>query len=96
MSRGLAALVAWLDLRLGAADFVIRHRPGGPTRVRGRVPAAKLGAIAEFFADDLRPPGGVTVRGRFGPARSLRLRIAGPLDAGRRQQVRNFLTDLLR
>ncbi|HEX8201824.1 MAG TPA: hypothetical protein VF590_15215, partial [Isosphaeraceae bacterium] len=49
----LAVVLARLGPGLGA-DFVIRHRPGGRVEVRGRLPAAKLGAIRSFFARDLR------------------------------------------
>lgn len=90
---------AWLGrcaALLGDADFVIRHRPGSRTTVRGRLPRAKVGAIAEFFSRDLDPRGPVTVRGHWGPGRSLRLEFAGPLGAADRQRARNFLLEHLR
>src|SRR4051794_17471852 len=78
------------------SDFAIRYRPGRGTTVRGRVPAGKVGAIAEFFARDLRPGRPVTVHGTWGPGRSLRLQFSGALSPFQRQQARNFLTNHLR
>lgn len=96
---GSVAVLVLLRKRLPrpGGDFEIRHRPGGRAAVRGRVPASKLGAIRSFFERDLDPSGPVTVRGTFGPPprRALRLDITGPLDAGQRQQVRNFLIAVL-
>lgn len=94
------ALVRWRDRIAGmGADFVIHHRPGAgaTTAVRGRIPGARVGALRAFFERDLRPQGPVTVRGTWGPppARTLRLQISGPLDAGQRQRLRNVLLDLL-
>jgi hypothetical protein len=90
----LAELVARLCLL--AADFVIVARPGRPTLVRGRLPVARVGEIESFFGRDLRPEAPVTVRGSRTRDGTLRLTIAGRLDPGRRQRVRNFLLDLLR
>ena len=89
-------MLDWLADRLTTADFVIRHRPGVGTTVRGLVPGSKKGAIGEFFARDLRPSGPVAVRGSWGPGRALRLSFSGPLDGFARQQARNFLLELLR
>ena len=81
----------------GPFPIDIRHRPGGPTKVGGtRVARARAGAIREFFARDLNPPGVVRVWGSLGPGRSLRLNFAGPIDAAGRQRARNVLTELLR
>lgn len=88
----------WLGsagVRLGGFDFEIRHDPGSRTRVRGHVPAAKHGGIVEFFRYDLRPEGRVLVKGRRRSARALELRIAGPVGAGDRQRIRNFLVEFL-
>jgi hypothetical protein len=91
----IAALVrAGMGLGLGS-DLLIRWRPGRGVVVRGRIPEAKAAQIRSFFAHDLRAPGSVTVRGSFGPGRSLRLRFSGGLSPGDRQRVRNFLVDLL-
>ena len=98
LTAGALAVIASL-IRAGvslSSDFVIRHRPGAGTKVRGRVPAAKVGAIAEFFARDLKANGPVTVRGSLRPGQPLQLRISGALDAFRRQRIRNFLLELLR
>src|SRR5947208_3336131 len=85
----------WTLLRAGmgagGADFEIRHRPGRPLAVRGRVPRAKVGAIRQFFARDLGLDRPVSGRGSYGPGRVLRLRVSGDLSAGQRQQTRNFL-----
>jgi hypothetical protein len=78
------------------ADFVIKCRPGGRVSVRGRIAKAKMGAIKQFFAQDLGSPHRVTVRGTFGPGRSLRLRVFGRLSAAQRQRMRNFLVAHLR
>lgn len=80
---------------LGPSDFTIRHRPGGPVVVRGRIARSKVPAIAEFFARDLCPCGPVVVRGSWG-GRVLRLRISGDLVPHQKQQVRNFLVHHLR
>ncbi len=80
----------------GSADFTIRHRPGRRVSVRGRIPLSKVGAIQEFFDRDLDAGRAVTVRGSRDPARGWRLTISGGLDTGHRQQIRNFLTELLR
>ena len=78
------------------ADFVIRYRPSSGTTVRGRVPRAKVGAIAAFFDRDLRPAGPVVVRGAWDRGRALRLQFSGPLSPSQRQRARNFLVDHLR
>lgn len=80
---------------LGPSDFTIRHRPGGPVVVRGRIARSKVPAIAEFFARDLRPSGPVAVRGSW-VDRALRLRITGELSPDQTQRVRNFLMYHLR
>jgi hypothetical protein len=80
---------------LDGSDFVIRYRPDHPVEVRGKVPASKVAAISSFLVHDLQPAGPVTIRGSWGPRRSLRLHIDGILDAGQRQCVRNVLIDLL-
>jgi hypothetical protein len=80
---------------LGPSDFTIRHRPGKPITVRGRVARSKIPAIGEFFARDLDLTGPATVRGSWaGPA--LRLRISGNLGPSQKQRVRNFLFEHLR
>jgi hypothetical protein len=78
------------------ADFAIRYRPRAGTTVRGRVPRAKVGAIAAFFDRDLRPDASVVVRGAWGPGRVLRLRFSGRLTPAQQQRARNFLVDHLR
>jgi hypothetical protein len=95
---GILAVAVTALVRSGAglgADFAIRHRPGAGTTVRGRVPASKVGAIAAFFDRDLRPGRAVTVRGTWGPGRTLRLRFSGALSALQQQRARNFLVDHL-
>jgi hypothetical protein len=78
------------------SDFVIRYRPGRRATVRGRLPASKFAGLSAFFARDLCPRGAVTVRGRWGTGRMLRVQISGQLNAFERQRVRNFLIDYLR
>jgi hypothetical protein len=78
------------------ADFVIRYRPRGRTTVRGRVAAAKVGGVSAFFAQDLKPSGTVTVKGRRMAGGLLRLEVTGALNAFDRQRVRNFLLEHLR
>ncbi len=80
----------------GSSDFQIRHRPRGRTTVRGQVSSGKIGGIAAFFDRDLAPSGPVTVRGTWGPGRTLRLKVDGRLSAAERQRVRNFLMQHLR
>ena len=80
---------------LPASGFILRYRPGKRLHTRGRVPMSRVGAIAAFFDDELRPSGPVTVRGELVPGRAVRLRIAGPLDSWQRQRLRNVLVDLL-
>lgn len=89
----IAVVVA---VRARAADFTIDSRPDGRVRIRGRIPAAKHGAIRAFFTNDLRAQGTVRVRGFFGPRRSFRLRFAGRIGPGQQQQIRNFLMAELR
>jgi hypothetical protein len=91
----LGSLLSRVRASLGGSDFVIRYRPDRPVEVRGKVPASKVGAISSFLAHDLQPAGPVTIRGSWGPRRSLRLLIDGALDAGQRQCIRNVLIDLL-
>jgi hypothetical protein len=64
--------------------------------VRGRVAAAKVGGVSAFFAQDVKPRGAVTVKGRRGAGGLLRLEVTGPLNAFDRQRVRNFLLEHLR
>lgn len=78
------------------SDFVIQYRPGGRLKVRGQVAASRVGGIKSFFENDLRPERSVTVRGTFGPGRSLRLRFSGGLSGPQQQQARNFLIEHLR
>ena len=80
---------------LGPSDFILRHKPGGPVVVRGRIARSKVPTITEFFARDLSPSGPVAVRGSWG-GRVLRLRISGDLGADQKQRVRNFLMHHLR
>ncbi len=90
--RGLLA-GDWLPIGVG---WEVRHRPGSGTRVRGRIPRARVAAIREFFERDLRPSGPVRVRGTpAGPGRPSRLTFAGSWTAVQRQRARNFLTELL-
>jgi hypothetical protein len=97
----LIAAVAALLALVGAglwlrADFVIKRRSGGRVLVSGRIAAAKVGAIKEFFRRDLDTPHAVTVRGSYGPGRRLRLRFSGRLSPAERQRIRNFLIAHLR
>lgn len=94
VAAGVALVAALRGWRPGS-HFVIRYRRGD-VRVRGQVPSRKVGLIREFFARDLRPPGGVTVAGRYGNQRALRLSISGTLSPAQRQRVRNFLLEHLR
>jgi hypothetical protein len=90
-------LLAWTAGRRGlGADFTIELRRDGRVLVRGRVSAGKAGAIRSFFARDLGVRHPVSVRGSFGPGRTLRLQFSGRLTPGQRQQARNFLSELLR
>jgi hypothetical protein len=94
-----ASILVLVLVRIGpglGADFEIRHRPGGRVEVRGRVPAAKVGAIRGFFARDLQADGPGSVWGTYGPGRVLRLRFRGGLSPAQRQQVRNYLIEHLR
>jgi hypothetical protein len=54
------------------------------------LPLAVHKAVAQFFLDDLRPRGPVTVRGKRRGGR-LVLWFRGDLTPGERQRVRNFL-----
>ncbi|HEV3121274.1 MAG TPA: hypothetical protein VGY53_05205 [Isosphaeraceae bacterium] len=91
LALGVGGLGVWQR-----AHFVIHHVPGREVRVKGRIPNSKVGSIKGFFARDLGASGAVKVRGLFGPGRVLKLRFSGPLSAGQRQRVRNFLVDQLR
>jgi hypothetical protein len=96
----VVAAVVLLALMAGrrglGSDFTIKRSRGGQVSVRGRIPASKVGAIRSFFARDLGTPHAVSVRGSVGSGRSLRLQVVGRLSPGQRQQVRNFLVELLR
>jgi hypothetical protein len=96
LAAALLAVAAYTRGWRPGSDFVIRYRGGGDVRVRGQVPLGKAALIREFFARDLRPSGGVTVHGRYGAKRALKLSISGALSAGQRQRVRNFLLEHLR
>lgn len=77
--------------RLGGFEFEIRHDPRSGTKVRGAIPTGKIGGIAEFFRRDLQPSGLVMVRGSRKAGSTLEMRITGPIAAGDRQRIRNFL-----
>jgi hypothetical protein len=78
------------------ADFVIRYRPRGRTTVRGRIPAAKVVGLRDFFVRDLKPAAAVTVKGYRSRAGMPRLQVTGPLNAFDRQRLRNFVLEHLR
>jgi hypothetical protein len=87
--------LVWRGLGL-ESDFAIHRRRGGRIEIRGRVPAAKLGALRTFFSHDLDTAGPFTVRGSFdGPGRRARLRFSGRISPEQRQRVRNFLLEHL-
>ena len=90
----LARLFEAVADRYLGGDFVIRAGPQRPVSVRGRLPHAKVHGIVEFFAHDCRPPGRSTIRGWLGDG-PMRLKFSGPISAGDRQRVRNFLLDHL-
>jgi hypothetical protein len=90
----LAALWRWC-CSIGA-DFTIHRRATGQVVVTGKIPAGKMAAIREFCRRDLADLGGFTVRGSFGPKRTLRLSCSPGIGPGQRQRLRNFLVDLLR
>jgi hypothetical protein len=70
-------------------DFVVRVRDGH-CRCRGKLALAVQRAFARFLLDDLRPPGPVTISGKY-RQRRLRLRFRGRLTPGQKQRIRNFL-----
>lgn len=93
--RSFGSLAWWLSGLLGASDLAIRHEPGRPVRVRGRVPKSKVPGISTFFARDLDPGRAVTVRGTWSGG-AWRLQFSGGLSPSERQRVRNYLTEHLR
>lgn len=101
---GLIVLAAIVPVLIGVmragldgvgAEFVIRHRPGSGTTVRGRVPRSKHAQIAAFFDRELAPGRQVSVAGHRVRGRALRLEISGGLNPFQRQRIRNYLVDLL-
>jgi hypothetical protein len=80
---------------LGSSGFLIRSRAGGKVEVRGRVPKGKVLEIQEFCARNLGPSQSFTIRGAWGPGKTLTLRWTGSLSLAERQRARNFLIQCL-
>jgi hypothetical protein len=90
----ILVLIGWLAYR-GTFDFIITVRRGKVT-FRGRFLELAKGETVRFLRDDIAPRGTVRILGRRTSRGVLRLRFWGPLDAGQRQRVRNFLSVALR
>ena len=89
----VAAVVALLWWRRGATyDFRVKVR-GREVSVDGkRIPANLRGELHDFFLNDFPPKQRLTVYGRRRRNRTYELRFSGPVTAGEKQQVRNFLS----
>ena len=86
---GLIGLTIYTLLR-GGYNIRIEVR-GRDVSVHGPVPAALKQDLAHFFANDFPAKEKLTVHARRRPDRGYDLRFSGPVTAGERQQVRNFL-----
>jgi hypothetical protein len=93
----LAPLVRSVMMRgLGAdSGFLIRRKAGGAIDVRGRVPRSKVPEIQEFCRRTLASGRPYTIRGMWGPGRSLNIRWTGDLSPAQRQRTRNYLLQCL-
>ncbi|SIO59293.1 hypothetical protein SAMN05444166_5994 [Singulisphaera sp. GP187] len=95
----IAALVvgrraSWLA-GTGSNGFLIRYRTRDSIDVRGRVPKGKVLEIKEFCVRNLAADRPFTIRGTWGPGKTLSLRCTGALSAAERQRARNFLIQCL-
>lgn len=84
---------AWSILR-PKFDFAIVVSKAG-VQIRGRIPEAQRNKIVHFFAEHATPEGTIRISGRRIGRNRLVLAFKGPLDAGLRQQIRNFLISVL-
>ena len=73
-------------------DFKISVRDGKVDVTGKRLPAALRGSLVHFFQHDFPPRPRLTIYGRRRSDRTYDLRFHGPVTAGEKQQVRNFLT----
>jgi hypothetical protein len=88
----------WLRLQVGfgiGSDFLIVRDAAGVT-VRGAVSGKRASEIRAFVRDEFPADSRFAVVGRFGPARTFRLRFVGRIDPISRQRIRNVLVQVLR
>ncbi len=72
------------------------HVRGGDVRFRGRFPPECRSEVTQFFRNDLGGDMRVRIIARKDGPRGLRLQIDGPMGAGEKQRIRNFLMMTLR
>ncbi len=72
--------------------FVVDH--SGLVEHRGISPRAER-EIKTFFQQDVQVPQKVTISGQLDPQGRLRFHFRGAIDAGAKQQIRNFLHSIL-
>ncbi|MEX2560531.1 MAG: hypothetical protein WD403_11480 [Pirellulales bacterium] len=87
-----AAGFAWAILRTRWDFSIVVER--GSVQFAGKVPQAQRAAISGFLKDCIAE-GPVKIRGYKGRGGRLKLAFKGPVDAGTRQQIRNFLVTVL-
>jgi len=87
------AYLVWQSWR-GGHDFQIIVRRGN-VRVVGRFPASKQSEVTHFLLHDMALQTNIDIRGNWGPMHVVKIRVAGRINDGQRQCIRNFLKMLL-
>ncbi len=83
------AYLVWQSWR-GGHDFQIILRRGN-VRIVGRFPASKQSEVTHFLLHDMALQKNLCIRGDWGPMRVVKIHVAGRINDGQRQCIRNFL-----
>ena len=87
----LLLLALWAWSKGAGYDFTVKVR-GREVSVTGRRASVALrSSLVQFFTNDFAPKRRLTVHGRRRRNGTYDLRVRGPVTAGEKQQVRNFL-----
>lgn len=78
----------------GSWQFRVDVVPNQKTQVKG-FPGAKIATVQEFFRNDIRFDGPVTVFAAKDESGRVQTKFRGNLNTGQKQRIRNFLIDVL-
>ena len=92
LAAGIAAYVWWVTRP--SYDFTIRAH-GGEIQFAGKIAQVHRAQVAEFLRRTLATGQAVKISGRRRRDGRLTLKFTGRLDAAQRQQIRNYLVEVL-